>query len=52
MGWEYEDKDKNLKINSQLTKEEQNLLDQYNTLDYVGKHTVATVLAMEFNRCN
>ena len=50
MGWE--DEDKNLKINPPLTKEEQTLLDQYNTLDYAGKHTVDTVLAMEFNRCN
>lgn len=50
MGWEEEDK--NLNINPQLTKEEQILLDKYKALDYVGKHTVDTVLEMEFTRCN
>jgi len=50
MRWEEEEK--NLKINLQLTKEEQTLLDKYNSLDYVGKHTVDIVLEMEFTRCN
>ena len=50
MGWQEEEK--NLDITQQLTKAEQSLLDKYNSLDYVGKHTVDTVLEMEFNRCN
>ncbi|WP_242835877.1 helix-turn-helix transcriptional regulator [Clostridium sp. DL-VIII] len=48
MGWEEEKID----IKSQLTEEEKSLLDKYNSLDYVGKHTVNTVLEMEFKRCN
>ena len=44
--------EKNLDITQQLTKAEQSLLDKYNSLDYVGKHTVDTVLEMEFTRCN
>ncbi|AWK52802.1 XRE family transcriptional regulator [Clostridium beijerinckii] len=48
MGWQ----EKKLEITQSLTKAQQSLLDKYNTLDYVGKHTVDTVLQMEFNRCN
>jgi len=48
MGWD----EKSLEIKQQLTKEEQSLLSKYNYLDDIGKHTVDTVLQMEFNRCN
>ena len=47
MGWN----EKNVEIKPQLTEAEQSLLDKYNCLDYVGKHTVNTVLKMEFDRC-
>lgn len=47
MGWEKT----NIEIKPKLTQEEQSLLDKYNSLDYLGKHTVSTVLEMEFNRC-
>ena len=50
MGWE--EKKISLKINQQVTKEEKTLLSKYNALDYTGKHTVDTVLQMEFDRCN
>ena len=48
MGWE----EKSIDIKSQLTEEQLSLLDKYDSLDYVGKHTVDTVLEMEFKRCN
>lgn len=48
MGWE----EKNLEITQQLTKAEQSLLDKYNALDYTGKHTITTVLQVEFDRCH
>lgn len=35
-----------------LSKAEQNLLDKYNSIDDKGKHTVNTVLDMEYTRCN
>jgi transcriptional regulator with XRE-family HTH domain len=41
MGWE--------KI--QLSDDERNILNEYRSLDYLGKHTVDTVLEMEVNRC-
>lgn len=34
-----------------LTKEENNLLEKYNSLDKMGKHTIDVLLQMEFNRC-
>lgn len=48
MGWE--EKEDHTKI--LLTDIEKSLLDKYNSLDYVGKHTVDTILEMEFRRCN
>lgn len=47
MGW----KEKFPAIKPQLTEDEQSLLDKYNALDYLGKHTIDTVLKMEFDRC-
>jgi len=47
MGWE----EKNPNIKPPLTELQQSLLDKYNSLDSFGKHTVDTVLQMEFNRC-
>lgn len=38
-------------VKIQLTEAEQSLLDKYNALDHLGKHTVDTVLKMEFDRC-
>lgn len=35
-----------------ITEPEQNLLDKYNFIDDKGRHTVDTVLEMEYNRCN
>jgi transcriptional regulator with XRE-family HTH domain len=35
-----------------LSKSEQNLLDKYNSIDDKGKHTINTVLDMEYIRCN
>lgn len=34
-----------------LSQEEQTLLNKYRTIDNKGKHTVNTVLEMEYNRC-
>lgn len=48
MGWHEEIPEIKLK----LTEEEQSLLNKYNSLDHLGKHTVDTVLEMEFNRCD
>lgn len=48
MGWE----EKNIDTKPKLTEEEQSLLDNYNSLDYIGRHTVKAVLEAEFNRCN
>jgi transcriptional regulator with XRE-family HTH domain len=36
----------------QLSKSEQNHLHKYRSIDGKGKHTVDTVLEMEYNRCN
>ncbi len=35
-----------------ISKEEQNHLHKYRSIDSRGKHTVDTVLEMEYNRCN
>ena len=35
-----------------ITEPEQNILDKYNFIDDKGRHTVDTVLEMEYNRCN
>ena len=47
MGW----MEKDIEEKPKLTEAEQSLLDKYNALDYLGKHTVNTILEMEFNRC-
>jgi hypothetical protein len=47
MGWE----EKKLEVKSQLTEDKKCLLEKYNALDDMGKHTVNTVLEMEYNRC-
>lgn len=39
-------------ITSDISDEEQALLNKYRSLDDKGKHTVSTVLEMEYNRCN
>lgn len=39
-------------IEKNLSHKEQLLLTKYRTLDDKGKHTVDTVLQMEYNRCN
>lgn len=41
-----------LQNQSFITEPEQNLLDKYNFIDDKGRHTVDTVLEMEYNRCN
>lgn len=38
--------------NNILNKTEKNLISKYRSLDDKGKHTVDTVLQMEYNRCN
>jgi len=48
MGWE----EKKTETKSLLSEAQQSLLDKYDSLDSLGKHTVNTVLQMEFNRCN
>ena len=44
MGW-------NEKQEIKLSDDEINTLNKYRSLDYLGKHTIDTVLEMEFNRC-
>ena len=44
IGWEEKQK-------IQLSDDQLNIINEYRNLDYVGKHTVDTVLEMEFNRC-
>ncbi len=39
-------------VQAQITQTEQNLLHKYRLIDDKGKHTVNTVLEMEYNRCN
>lgn len=46
MGWE----EKN-QIQNQISKEEQNHLRKYRFIDNKGKHTVDTVLKVEYDRC-
>lgn len=41
-----------LQTQSLITEPEQTLLDKYNFIDEKGRHTVNTVLEMEYNRCN
>ncbi|MDK2828943.1 MAG: hypothetical protein PWP67_1757 [Clostridium butyricum] len=48
MGWD----ENKIKIEPQLTEAEKYLLEIYNSLDDLGKHTVNTVLEMESNRCS
>lgn len=48
MGWE----DVTDGNKQQLTVELLSLLNKYISLDYLGRHTVNTVLEMEYNRCN
>jgi transcriptional regulator with XRE-family HTH domain len=47
MGWE----EKKIEIKPKLSEEKQDLLHKFDTLDYLGKHTVLAVLEAEFNRC-
>lgn len=47
MGWE----DEQIKHNT-FTYKEINLINKYRSLDSKGKHTVNTVLDMEYSRCN
>jgi len=44
MGWKE-------KQEIQLSDDEINTLNKYRSLDYLGKHTIDTVLEMEFYRC-
>jgi transcriptional regulator with XRE-family HTH domain len=48
MGWD----ENKIKTHLQLSEELECLLKKYNSLDNLGKHTVNTVLEMEFNRCS
>ena len=50
MGYDVE-KNLNIKKELKLTDNEINILNKYNSLDERGKHTVNTVLDMEYNRC-
>lgn len=43
-------KDGSIKV--KLSNEESTLINKYRTLDSKGKHTVNTVLDMEYSRCN
>lgn len=47
MGWDEKPITQNI-----VTKPEQNHLHKYRSIDEKGKHTVDTVLEMEYNRCN
>lgn len=47
MGWEQN----KIEIDLQLTEDQKCILEKYTSLDDLGKHTVNTVLEMEFNRC-
>lgn len=47
MGWDESSETKDV-----ITKEEQEHLQKYRSIDGKGKHTVDTVLEMEYNRCN
>ncbi len=47
MGW-----DENPREQPQLSKSEEEHLYKYRSIDNKGRHTVDTVLEMEYNRCN
>lgn len=47
MGWD----ENKIKAKLQLSEDLQCLIEKYISLDDLGKHTVNTVLEMEFNRC-
>uniref|UniRef100_UPI0032616F2C helix-turn-helix domain-containing protein n=1 Tax=Clostridium sp. NkU-1 TaxID=1095009 RepID=UPI0032616F2C len=49
MGWKEESQ---VQSQLQINQSEQTLLHKYRSLDDKGKHTVDTVLEMEYNRCN
>lgn len=49
MGWE--DKTQNVQL-TQISQSDKDLLHKYHHIDYKGRHTVDTVLEMEFNRYN
>ncbi len=49
MGWKEESQ---VQSQLQINQSEQALLHKYRSLDDKGKHTVDTILEMEFNRCN
>lgn len=46
MGWNVDNKSSFL-----LTEEEQDLLEKYRKLDYIGKHTIEAIMNAEYNRC-
>ncbi|MDU1004463.1 helix-turn-helix domain-containing protein [Clostridium butyricum] len=50
MGWNIEN-DNDKPLNMILTDEEKLLLYKFNTLDDMGKHTVQSILTLEYNRC-
>ncbi len=49
MGWE--DKTQNVQL-TQISQSDKDLLHKYHHIDDKGRHTVDTVLEMEYNRCN
>ena len=49
MGWE--DKTQNVQL-TQISQLDKDLLHKYHHIDDKGRHTVDTVLEMEYNRCN
>lgn len=51
MGYDVE-RSLNIEKEKTLTDEEVNIINKFNALDEKGKHTVNTILDMEYNRCN
>ncbi|MDR2022068.1 MAG: helix-turn-helix domain-containing protein [Hungatella sp.] len=49
MGWKEESQ---AQTQLQINQSEQTLLNKYRSLDDKGKHTIDTILEMEYNRCN
>lgn len=49
MGWE--NKTQNVQL-TQISQSDKDLLHKYHHIDDKGRHTVDTVLEMEYNRCN
>ena len=49
MGWKEESQ---AQTQLQINQSEQTLLNKYRSLDDKGKHTVDTILEMEYNRCS